>query len=233
MKSKLIGVPVVLFLCMLCFLIYHETRDRNLHIDVEDLPVVVTLTEAETQVRRYDEARLIAMQKRFSRSSSVESTKLSTVHAAEIETTEKEYSTSYVEYSEDVYEYDDEDEYEVVEDTTYESEEDTEDEYDSYEEESYTDWVYSPDYFKEAGRISWGDWSWTWYSERVLPGYGLRIPGRYTDSLGYVRDGDGYLCLASDVLDKGTVVATPFGSYGKVYDCGCGNNYTMDVYVGW
>lgn len=230
MKSKLIGVPVVLFLCMLCFLIYQEKRDRNLHIDVEDLSVVVTPAEVETQVRRYDEERLIEMQKRFSRLSCAASTKSSTAYAAE--TTEKD-STSYVEYLEDVYEYDDEDEYEVVEDTTYESKEDAEDEYDSYEEDSYTDWIYSPDYFKKAGRISWGDWSWTWYSERVLPGHGLHIPGRYTDSLGYVRDGDGYLCLASDVLDKGTVVATLFGSYGKVYDCGCGNNYTMDVYVGW
>lgn len=93
--------------------------------------------------------------------------------------------------------------------------------------------TYSPAYFKRAGRISWGGWSWTYYSEKILPGYGLRIPGRHTDSLGYVRDGNGYLCLASDVLRKGTVIETPFGGYGKVYDCGCGNNYTVDVYVGW
>ena len=93
--------------------------------------------------------------------------------------------------------------------------------------------VYSPAYFRQAGRIPWGGWSWTWYSERILPGYGLRIPGRHTDALGYVRDGDGYLCLASDVLRKGTVIETPFGGYGRVYDCGCGNDYTVDVYVGW
>ena len=93
--------------------------------------------------------------------------------------------------------------------------------------------VYTPGYFQKAGRISWGGWSWTYYSERILPGYGLRIPGRHTDSMGYVRDINGYLCLASDVHRKGTVLETPFGSYGKVYDCGCGNNYTVDVYVGW
>lgn len=92
---------------------------------------------------------------------------------------------------------------------------------------------YSPSYFKRAGRIWWGGWSWTYYSERILPGYGLRIPGRHTDSMGYVRDGNGYLCLASDVHRKGTVLDTPFGSRGKVYDCGCGNNYTVDVYVNW
>ena len=93
--------------------------------------------------------------------------------------------------------------------------------------------TYTPSYFRNAGRIWWGGWSWTWYSERILPGYGLRIPGRHTDSLGYVRDGNGYLCLASDVHRKGTILETPFGSHGKVYDCGCGNNYTIDVYVGW
>ena len=91
--------------------------------------------------------------------------------------------------------------------------------------------IYSPSYFRRAGRISWGGWQWTWYSERILPGYGLRIPGRHTDADGYVRDANGYLCLASDVLRKGTVIETPFGGYGKVYDCGCGS--LIDVYVGW
>ena len=91
---------------------------------------------------------------------------------------------------------------------------------------------YSPSYFKRAGVIHWNGWRWTWYSERILPGHGLRIPGRHTDAQGYVRDGDGYLCLASDALRRGTVIPTPFGSYGKVYDCGCGTS-TIDVYVGW
>lgn len=93
--------------------------------------------------------------------------------------------------------------------------------------------IYSAGYFRNTGRISWGGWSWTWYSERILPGYGLRIPGRHTDALGYVRDGNGFLCLASDVHRKGTILETPFGGHGCVYDCGCGNNYTIDVYVNW
>ena len=92
--------------------------------------------------------------------------------------------------------------------------------------------LYSPSYFRTMGMIEWGDWTWTWYSERVLPGEGLHIPGRYTDSQGYVRDEDGYLCLASSALDHGTVVDTPFGSPGKVYDSGC-DYYILDVYVGW
>jgi len=93
--------------------------------------------------------------------------------------------------------------------------------------------IYSASYFRRTGRIRWGGWDWTYYSERILPGYGLRIPGRHTDSLGYVRDENGYLCLASDALSRGTVIETPFGSYGRVYDCGPENNYTVDVYVGW
>ena len=91
---------------------------------------------------------------------------------------------------------------------------------------------YSPEYFCDAGLIDWGGWTWSWYSELVLPGGGLNIPGRYTAG-GYVRDGDGYICLASDVLAHGTVIDTPFGGAGKVYDDGVGNDYTIDVYVGW
>lgn len=91
--------------------------------------------------------------------------------------------------------------------------------------------IYSASYFRQIGVIYWNGWRWTWYSERVLPGTGLNIPGRHTEG-GYVLDGEGYICLASDALGYGTVVETPFGSYGKVYDCGCGYD-TIDVYVSW
>ena len=117
------------------------------------------------------------------------------------------------------------------------AEEETEPEYDADEdyEEAYIDYdaFYSPSYFQEMGLIEWGDWTFSWYSERVLPGTGLDIPGRYTDGMGYVRDGDGYICVASDVLPHGTVIDTPFGSMGKVYDCGVGHDDWIDVYVGW
>jgi len=99
--------------------------------------------------------------------------------------------------------------------------------------EASADAWYSPDWFCEMGEIYWGGWRWTWYSERVLPGEGLHIPGRCTDWQGYVRDEDGYICLASDVLDYGTVIDTPFGGPGKVYDDGVGDDGTVDVYVGW
>ena len=92
--------------------------------------------------------------------------------------------------------------------------------------------LYSASEFMNTGVIHWNGWKWTWYSEKVLAGEGLNIPNRYTDSNGYVCDSDGYICLASSVLSKGTVIPTPFGKDGKVYDSGCASD-VVDVYVGW
>jgi hypothetical protein len=102
-----------------------------------------------------------------------------------------------------------------------------------YDEYTYTDEIISASDFRFNGEKFWGDYRWTYYSEKVLPGGGLDIPGRHTDYNGYVCDENDYICLASDFLDKGTVVSTPFGKDGKVYDCGCGDNITLDVYVNW
>lgn len=98
----------------------------------------------------------------------------------------------------------------------------------------YTSWaIYeyvSPQTFKGYGVFRWHGYKWTWYSERVLPGPGLRIPGRWSDTY-FVRDGDGNICLASSDLAKGTYVMTPWGQ-GRIYDCGCAHG-TIDVYVTW
>lgn len=91
---------------------------------------------------------------------------------------------------------------------------------------------YSPAQFMNLGIIYWGDFRWTWYSENVLPGGGLNIPGRHTNDLGYVCDGDGYICLASNDYSNGTIFDTPFGGQGKIYDSGCDSG-TLDVYVSW
>lgn len=72
---------------------------------------------------------------------------------------------------------------------------------------------------------------YTWYSEQVLPGGGLDIPGRYTDEEGFVRDEAGNIAVASSDHEKGTAVDTPFGP-GVVYDTGCASG-TVDIYVGW
>ena len=71
----------------------------------------------------------------------------------------------------------------------------------------------------------------TWYSQRVLPGGGLKIPGRHVDGQGLVCDGDGYICVASSDYSKGTIVETSLGT-GKVYDCGCASG-TIDIYTDW
>ena len=83
--------------------------------------------------------------------------------------------------------------------------------------------------FKRAGVVNWGGYKFTYYSQSVLPGGGLSIPGRHINADGYVSDGDGYIVLASSA-PKGSVINTPFGYQGKVYDRGTvGNHY--DVYI--
>ena len=72
---------------------------------------------------------------------------------------------------------------------------------------------------------------YTWYSENVLPGDGLDIPGRHTDYNGYVCDCDGYICVASCDYSYGTILSTPFGM-AKVYDV-CPISGIVDVYVSW
>lgn len=89
--------------------------------------------------------------------------------------------------------------------------------------------LYSANKFKNIGVVYWNGWKWTWYSQRVLPGGGLRIPGRHVDDNGYVCDGNNYICLASSTLPYGTVINTPFGKQGKIYDTGCATD-TIDVY---
>ena len=73
----------------------------------------------------------------------------------------------------------------------------------------------------------------TWYSQKVLPGGGLKIPGRHVADDGTVRDGEGYIVVASDLsyLSRDSVVLTSLGP-GKVYDTGCAYG-TIDIYVNW
>ena len=92
--------------------------------------------------------------------------------------------------------------------------------------------LYSASDLRRMGTFRWNGYRWTWYSEMVLPGGGLRIPGRHVDENRYVCDEDGYIVIASHTLPKGTVVATPLGKDGKVYDY-CATAGTLDVYVSW
>lgn len=102
--------------------------------------------------------------------------------------------------------------------------------YEEYiEPEIYYD-SYTPEDLMILGVIYCGDWRFTWYSENVLPGGGLDIPGRWSDG-NFVRDYEGYICCASEDLGYGSILDTPWG-LAKVYDCGCPNG-TIDIYTSW
>lgn len=100
----------------------------------------------------------------------------------------------------------------------------------SGKETVYAKEKYSAKYFRKMGVIKWHGYKWTWYSQRVLPGKGLKIPGRHVDKHGFVVDKNDYIVLAHKTIKKGTVVKTPFGKKGKIYDR-CPTAKIMDVYV--
>lgn len=89
---------------------------------------------------------------------------------------------------------------------------------------------YSASYFKCMGVIKWKGDRWTWYSQRVLPGGGLKIKGRHVDSKGYICDYKDRIVLSSNKYRKGKVLKTPFGKKGIVLDDGCP---WVDVYTDW
>lgn len=89
--------------------------------------------------------------------------------------------------------------------------------------------IYSLGAFMRKGVVYHGGYKFTYYSQSVLPGGGLRIPGRHVNADGYVADKDGYIVLAGSAA-RGTVFATPFGYYGKIYDRGTYGNH-LDVYT--
>jgi len=87
------------------------------------------------------------------------------------------------------------------------------------------------EYFKYAGILYDGDTKYTWYSQNVLPGEGLDIPGRHTD-MGFVMDDQDRVVVASTDYPPGTEIDIPFG-YGKgiVLDTGYLDPGQIDVYT--
>lgn len=86
---------------------------------------------------------------------------------------------------------------------------------------------------KRRGAIYFNGHRETYYSEKVLPGNGLRIPGRHVADDGTIRDENGYICVAADpgFLARGSILITSLGP-AKVYDSGCAYG-TVDIYVNW
>lgn len=92
-----------------------------------------------------------------------------------------------------------------------------------------TEKLFGLDDFMFRGVVYWSGYKFTYYSEKVLPGGGLRIPGRHVNTDGYVTDEEGYIVLAGDA-PMGSVFETPFGYKGKIYDRGTSGNH-LDVYI--
>ena len=92
---------------------------------------------------------------------------------------------------------------------------------------------YSLSQFQFHGVIFSGGKKFTYYSQSVLPGGGLRIPGRHVSEAGYVSDKDGFIVVASNrSIPKGSVIDTPFGAKGKVYDiCASCSPEWFDIYT--
>ena len=85
---------------------------------------------------------------------------------------------------------------------------------------------------KKKGRINFEGHTETYYSQKVLPGKGLKIPGRHVNaSDGTIRDKDNFICVSSDDYGEGTKVNTSLGP-GKVYDSGSGKG-NIDIYTNW
>ena len=90
---------------------------------------------------------------------------------------------------------------------------------------------YSSEQLRNEGIISDGGVSYTWYSERVLPGGGLNIEGRHVSDEGYVVDGQGRIVVASSDLPYGAELSVPFGDgTAVVLDTGCAPGI-VDVYT--
>ena len=116
--------------------------------------------------------------------------------------------------------------------------------YETWEEDAYEAWApsaygsapqpdgsYAASELKTQGVICDGDYRYTWYSQRILPGGGLEIEGRHVSDEGYVVDAEERIVVASSDLDRGTELEVPFGS-GKavVLDTGCASG-TIDIYT--
>lgn len=86
---------------------------------------------------------------------------------------------------------------------------------------------------KNRGAIYFNGHKETYYSQRVLPGASLQIPGRHVADDGTIRDADGYICVAANTayMSKGTILITSLGP-AKVYDSGCAVG-VIDIYVDW
>ena len=89
----------------------------------------------------------------------------------------------------------------------------------------------NPPLTKSKGKVKFNGYYETWYSQKVLPGKGLNIPGRHVDKRGLVCDKDGYICVATKLVKMYATIQTSLGM-GKRYDT-CGGSDIVDIYTNW
>ena len=89
----------------------------------------------------------------------------------------------------------------------------------------------NPPLTKAKGKVWFEGHYETWYSQKVLPGGGLNIPGRHVDGRGLVMDNQGNICVATTLVAQGQKINTSLGM-GKRYDY-CGTPNTVDIYTNW
>ena len=89
----------------------------------------------------------------------------------------------------------------------------------------------NPPLTKKKGKVKYNGHFETWYSQKVLKGGGLNIPGRHVDSNDLVKDGDGYIVVATKLVEMGKTIETSLGT-GKRYDT-CNGDNIVDIYTNW
>jgi len=83
----------------------------------------------------------------------------------------------------------------------------------------------------KMGRINFNGHQETWYSQRKLPGGGLKIPGRHVGKDGFVMDNKNNISVATTLVAMNKSIQTSCGK-GKRYDT-CGTPNVVDLYVDW
>lgn len=92
--------------------------------------------------------------------------------------------------------------------------------------------LYTIEDLEYHGAMLWNGYKYTFYSEAVLPGGAMKIPGRHIED-GFVVDEYGYITGASDYYPKGTILDSPFGRPIKIRDVFWHNQpeYRIDIYT--
>lgn len=88
-----------------------------------------------------------------------------------------------------------------------------------------------PPLTKRKGKVKFNGHYETWYSQKKLPGNGLKIPGRHVADDGTIRDENNFICVATKLVNMGETINTSLGT-GKRYDT-CTPTDVVDIYTNW